>query len=82
MEPTARHPVLILITETNVNESVCVSKTCVMLFQDASMLTEVLSFLYIFLFRQLTCVNDSLELTSVLDHILNCIKHLNDSDSL
>lgn len=35
-----------------------------------------------FLFRQLICVNDSLELTSVLDHILNCIKHFNDSDSL
>lgn len=82
MEPTARYPVLILISETNVNERVAVSKTCVILLQDASMLTEVLSFLYIFLFRQLTCVNDSLELASVLDHILNCIKHFNDSDSL
>lgn len=52
MEPTAQYPVLILITETNVNRNAPVSMTCVMLLQDANMLTEVFSLVHFFSIKQ------------------------------
>lgn len=48
MKPTAQNPVLILITENIVKKSAPVSKTFVILLQDANMLPEVISLLYIF----------------------------------
>lgn len=48
MKPTAQHPVLILITENIVKKSAAASKIFVILLQDANMLPEVISHLYIF----------------------------------